>query len=434
VAALIEVGEDSRGVMMLFSEVKEAFNEDHLKLVSAAASQLANSMNNAELYSLIRDQAERLGQMLGHEQRESTKNTAIFDAIVDGVMYANEHGTVVLFNSAAERILGLPAERVVNRSITELTGLYGGSSGTWMSAMENWMNNPVSRAGDDFVEELLELEDGRIVSVRLSPVSMGDQFLGTVSVFRDMTRIVEVDRMKSEFVSTVSHELRTPMTSIKGYADLLLLGAAGEITEAQQRFLETIKQNADRLSILVNDLLEVSRIDQDRIPMRFMPIQVSDLLQNIEAHLQGRIADGSRHLTVIMQASDDIPLIRADYDRMIKIMQNLADNAYNYTPDNGEITLGATYQAGDKTVQLFIRDTGIGIPESIQGRVFERFFRGDEYDELVMDTPGTGLGLSIVQSLIEMHDGEIWFESQQGVGTTFYVKIPVADEQTSREA
>ncbi|MFP4321021.1 MAG: GAF domain-containing protein [Anaerolineales bacterium] len=434
VAALLEVGEDSRGVMMLFSDEVNHFTPEHLKLVTAAASQLANSMNNAELYSLIRDQAERLGAILRAEQVESTKNTAILDSIADGVMYANEHGTVVLFNQAAERILDLPASRVVARPITELTGLYGGSTSFWMDAMERWMSDPSATRGEDFVEETMQLEDERIINIRLSPVNMGDQFLGTVSVFRDITKEVEVDRMKSEFVSTVSHELRTPMTSIKGYADLLLLGAAGEISEAQQRFLETIKQNADRLSILVNDLLEVSRIDQDRVPLRFTGVSVDELLSNIEAHLLGRVEDQKRPMNITLDVPKDLPRIRADYDRITQIVQNLADNAFNYTPNDGHILLRASLDDEKSVVVMSVQDNGIGIPESIQPRIFERFFRGDEYDDLVLDTPGTGLGLSIVKSLVEMHDGAIWFKSQPGQGTTFFVQIPVYEEPATEGA
>jgi PAS domain S-box-containing protein len=433
VAALLEVGEDSRGVMMLFSDKPQAFNEDHLKLVSAAARQLANSMSNAELYSLIRDQAERLGAILREEQRESTKNTAILDSVTDGIMYANEQGNIVLLNSSGERILGVDSSRMIGRAITEISGLYG-SSGVWQNSMQRWISDPVSikeRGGEDFVEESVELEDGRIINVRLSPVVMGDQFLGTVSVFRDITNVVEVDRLKTEFVATVSHELRTPMTSIKGYADLLLLGAAGEVTEGQQRFLETIKQNADRLSILVNDLLEVSRIDQGRVPLHFTTVDVSDLLQTIADHLQARIDEKERPLRLETQLAEGVPPLRADYDKIIQIMQNLADNAFNYTLGEGLITLGAYHEAEHKAVVLYVKDTGVGIPESVGERVFDRFFRGDEYQEVKLDTPGTGLGLSIVKSLVEIHGGSIWYESEVGKGTTFFVRLPVVEESAA---
>ncbi|MBZ0306955.1 MAG: GAF domain-containing protein, partial [Anaerolineae bacterium] len=375
-ASLLQGGDDVRGVMMLFSEKPGAFNDDHLKLIAAAASQLANAMNNSELYSLIRDQAERLGAILRTEQIESTKNTAIINSVADGVMYANEAGTIVLFNTAAERVLQMPAERMVNRPIRELAGLYGGSGGEWLDAIDRWTSDPASYTEGDFVELSLGLEDGRTINVRLSPVNMGDQFLGTVSVIRDITRLMEVDRLKTEFVSTVSHELRTPMTSIKGYADLLLLGAAGEISEAQQRFLETIKQNADRLSILVNDLLEVSKIDQNRVPLRFTEVEIPDLMERTRAHLDGRMQDMNKPLSISMQLDANLPKIWADYDKTVQVMQNLADNAFNYTHEGGAVTLAA-HQEGDAVV-MSVTDTGVGIPEEIQHRVFDRFFRGDE--------------------------------------------------------
>jgi signal transduction histidine kinase len=261
-----------------------------------------------------------------------------------------------------------------------------------------------------------------VISVRLSPVLMGEQFLGSVSIFRDITREVEVDRLKSEFVATVSHELRTPMTSIKGYADLLLLGAAGEITEQQQRFLETIKQNADRLSVLVNDLLDISRIDQGRVELRFAPMNMTDLIQSVAEHLEGRSKDEKRPMNVAIDLPDEPLTVWGDYDKVVQIVTNLADNAFNYTPPGGHITLSAAHE-GDRML-VSVADTGIGIPPELSDRIFERFFRGDEVHELVMDTPGTGLGLAIVREFVQMHNGRIWFESELGKGTTFYVELP----------
>lgn len=430
VATLLESGDDVRGVIMFYSENASVFNDDHLRLVTAAASQLANSMNSAELYSLIRDQAERLGAILRQEQVEATKNTAILNSVADGVMYANERGIIRVFNSTAERILNLPSDQVLNRHIRELTGIYGGRASGWMDFIEQWMADPTQYQYDDYIELTLNLDDGRVINVRLSPVNMGDQFLGTVSVFRDITREAEIDRLKSEFVATVSHELRTPMTSIKGYADLLLLGAAGEMTEAQQRFLQTIKQNADRLSILVNDLLEVSRIDQGQMPLRFTPVDVNEVIQTVCAHLSGRIRDANKSLEIRVDVPEKLPLIYADFDKIVQVLQNIADNAFNYTFADGTITVGAKLTEDKQMVVMTVQDTGIGIPDNIRPRIFERFFRGDEYSEVVMDTPGTGLGLAIVKELVNMHKGEIWFESEMGVGTTFFIKIPIATDSS----
>jgi len=394
-------------------------------LVTAAANQVANAMNNAELYSLIRDQAERLGAMLRQEQVEATKSSAILDSVADGVMVADADGQVIVFNTTAERILGLPSSRVLNRPVSAFAGLYGAGGSQWAETVQRWMENPTEYQFGEFLEERFTLEDGRVISVRLSPVHMGDQFLGTVSVFRDITREVEVDRLKSEFVATVSHELRTPMTSIKGYADLLLLGAAGEVTEPQQRFLETIKQNADRLSILVNDLLDISRIDQGRVELKFTPVDVEDLLNRVVVHLQGRAEDEKKPMQIEAHLPEDRKLeIWGDYEKIVQIFNNLADNAFNYTPSNGQITLTASYDEHTDDVIISIADTGIGIAPEIADRIYERFFRGDETHELVMDTPGTGLGLAIVREFVQMHRGDIWFESEEGKGTTFYVRLP----------
>jgi K+-sensing histidine kinase KdpD len=317
---LIESSEDILGLIMLYSDRPNTFSEDHLRLVTAAANQVANAMNNAELYSLIRDQAERLGAMLREQQVEATKSDAILDSVADGVMVSDESGHVIVYNSAASRILKVPPQSVVNRPISQIAGFYGTGQTRWADAVERWIKDPISYQPGEFLEERITLDDGRVLSVRLSPVHLGDQFLGTVSIFRDITREVEVDRLKSEFVATVSHELRTPMTSIKGYADLLLLGAAGEISEQQQRFLETIKQNADRLSILVNDLLDISRIDQGRMELRFASVEVEDLLNAMASHVRGRVEDEKRAMNVEVRLPEDQHLtVWGDYDKVAQI-------------------------------------------------------------------------------------------------------------------
>ena len=226
-------------------------------------------------------------------------------------------------------------------------------------------------------------------------------------------------------MATVSHELRTPMTSIKGYADLLLLGAAGDVAPQQRGFLETIKHNADRLTKLVNDLLDISRIDQGRVEMRFGSVEVPRVIERTAAHLRGRCEDEGRAMHIVADVPADPALtVWGDYDKVAQILINLADNAFNYTPEDGTITLAARRDEPAGQVILSVTDTGIGIPPEIAGRVFERFFRGEDTHEMVLDTPGTGLGLSIVRELVEFHQGRIWFDSQVGQGTTFYVMLP----------
>jgi signal transduction histidine kinase/GAF domain-containing protein len=423
--ALIESGEDVLGVMMLYSETPGAFTQNQLRLVTTAANQVANAMNNAELYSLIRDQAERLGAMLRQEQVEATKSAAILDSVADGVMVTDAQSRVILFNQAASRILDVPVNDVLNHSTLEISGLYGAGQTRWIDMVQRWMGAPTGYRPGEFLEERLTLEDERVISVRVSPVNMGEQVLGAVSIFRDITREVEVDRLKSEFVATVSHELRTPMTSIKGYADLLLLGAAGEVSEQQQRFLETIKQNADRLSILVNDLLDISRLDQGRMDLRFTSVAVDDLLNSLAEHLRRRSEDEKHSVNISVALPEDCHLtVWGDYDKVTQIIANVAENAFDYTLPGGSVTLSASLNEETASTVLSVADTGIGIAPEIADRIFERFFRGDETHELVMNTPGTGLGLSIVRELVQVHHGKIWFESEAGKGTTFHIELP----------
>ncbi|MBP7687791.1 MAG: GAF domain-containing protein, partial [Thermoflexales bacterium] len=245
----LQMGEDVLGAMMMLHTDTDYFNDKHMKLVAAAANQVATAINNAELYRYIREQAELLGGMLRGQQIESSKSQAILESIADGVMVSDSTGRVIMFNAASEGILGISREAALGRSIEDMQGLYSAAGVNWVNQVREWHASSDARRRTPVLSQRIEFTgERRFVNVSIAPVTMSDEYLGSVSVFRDITREVEADRTKSEFVSTVSHELRTPMTSIKGYADLLLMGAAGQVNDTQQRFLSVIKSNADRLS------------------------------------------------------------------------------------------------------------------------------------------------------------------------------------------
>jgi PAS domain S-box-containing protein len=396
-------------------------------LVEAAAHQVATSINNAELYRLIRDQAERLGSMLRAQQEEASKSQAILEAVADGVMVANAHGFVILFNAAAERILAARRDEIVARPMEDLLGLYGAEGASWIRQVRQWSLSAGARLDRSSVEQRLKIEN-RYVTVHVAPVTLGDEYLGTVSIFRDVTKEVEADLAKSEFVSTVSHELRTPMTSIKGYADLMLLGAAGAMNEEQKRFLNIIKANADRLAVLVNDLLDISRIEGGRIELDIEAIRLDGVVEQVVASLRGKVEE--KGLGLAVNVPSDLPLVQADRDRLIQILTNLVSNARQYTHSGGNITVTARRsprlpeRGTDSMVELAVTDTGIGIAPEDQVKVFDRFFRADDPD--VQEFSGTGLGLAIVKSLVEMLHGRIHLTSELGVGSTFSFTLPVA--------
>jgi len=425
-AVPLTTGEDVLGVLLLFHPQVGFFTEAHFRLVSAAASQVAAAINNAELYWLIRESAERLGNMLLAQQEEYAKSQAILEGISDGVMVTDADGQVILFNAAAERILGASREWILGRPMTELSGLYGREGLDWVETVTEWTSSVTSWEKGAFLERRLEIE-GRVVSVRIAPVLMQDGFLGMVSVFRDITKEVEAERAKSEFVSTVSHELRTPMTSIKGYTDLLYLGAAGEVNEDQRRFLGIIKSNVDRLTMLVHDLLDISRIETGRMRFDFKPLSMGQIINELLLAMRAQAEE--RDLQLVANVPADLPPVRGDHDRVTQILTNLVANACQYTPSGGQITV--TVRFTDGFVQVDVADTGIGIATEDQQKIFERFFRADH--PLVHETDGTGLGLPIVKSLVELHGGRIWVESELGKGSTFSFTLPVAGEGVTEQ-
>jgi PAS domain S-box-containing protein len=417
------VGEDAIGVLMVFQRASNFFSAEMLNLVKAIAGQVAVAINNAHLYELIRDQAERLGVMLRKEQEEASRSQAILEAVADGVLVTGPDNRITFVNSSTENILTLEQSRMLGSSLDAFSGLFGQATASWMETIRRWSEDPSSfQTGDSYAEQI-ELESGKIILVHLAPVILQNDFLGTVSIFRDITHEVEVDRLKSEFVATVSHELRTPMTAIKGYVDILLMGAAGALNENQNHFLQIVTNNIDRLNILVTDLLDISRIESGRITLNPQPVDLREVAEEVIQEVMRRSQNENKPMAISLDAPKKLPPVIGDADRVRQIVNNLVDNAYNYTPHNGMIRVGLHEVNGD--IQVDVQDTGVGISVEDQPRLFERFFRGEH--PLVLATPGTGLGLPIVQQLIEMHHGKLWMKSSgvPGEGSTFSFTLPL---------
>lgn len=420
-AVPLVANEEAIGVLMLFHPEPAMFTAQQVELVEAAAIQVTISINNANLYRFIREQADRMEILLQDETVEAAKHQAILESIADGVIVANEDGEIVLANKTAVDILGISQRQLITKHIKNLIGIYGDSQHEWLRTIEHWHEN----AGDIqlglFLRQQFEIGE-KIVLVHLSPILVQGEYLGIVSIFRDITKEVEVDRLKINFISTISHELRTPMTSIKGYADLLLMGAAGELNNGQVDYLSVIEQNAERMHMLVNDLLDISEIGAEKMALNLQTLDISDIVtEMVDEYLNGRVAKEGKSLTVESNIAPRLPLIRADPKRIIQILTNLIDNAFNYTPEYGRIRVDA--YSDDNNVSVAIEDTGIGISDNDFANIFDRFYRSGEAD--VQKISGTGLGLSIVQTLVDMHGGILNVKSKEHEGTTFTISFPI---------
>ena len=238
------------------------------------------------------------------------------------------------------------------------------------------------------------------------------------------------DVAKSDFVSFVAHELKNPMTSIKGYTELLAGSKVGPITEMQANFLTTIRTNVERMSTLVSDLNDNSKIEAGRLRLDFKAMDVPEVIDEVIRSTRRQIEDKKQD--IVLQMPEQLPPVWADRTRVGQVLTNLLSNAHKYTPEEGQVIVGAEAtnnqwdpEGAARVVHLWVRDTGIGIGLEDQQKIFQKFFRSD--DQKAREAPGTGLGLNITKSLVEMQGGRIWFESEFRKGTAFHFTIPVAE-------
>jgi signal transduction histidine kinase/CheY-like chemotaxis protein len=259
---------------------------------------------------------------------------------------------------------------------------------------------------------------GRTLAV--TAARLGGESHGVVWTVRDTTERARLERAKSEFVATASHELRSPLTSIKGFVELLHRSPEG-MSDRQREFVEIILKSTERLAELVNDLLDVARIEADRVEIIRRPIDVGEAVREVAELLGPQIADKRQKLSVHVAPATGLAL--ADPGRVRQIVANLLTNAVLYTGEGGRIDVGV--EPDRAWVQLVVKDTGIGMDDEHASRIFERFYRGRDGTST---SPGTGLGLSIVKSLVELHEGQIEVESEPDRGTTFTVLLPAVVE------
>ena len=374
-----------------------------------------------ELDRRVMSRTHDLVAALEREHLGASKLQAILQSIGDGVIVFDQVGRAILVNPAAcailehrERdILGKRARRIMRNGLSvEDQNVIG-------SMVESKQHTSTT---------LKITWDRKTIALSFAPVRLPSaQPEGTVMVLRDITKEAEVDQMKSEFVSIVSHELRTPMTVIKGYLDLLALGSAGAITEMQRHYVSIIKTNTDRLSEMVNELLDLSRIEAGKAQMTLQAIAIRRIVYQVIAMLQKTFNDRGIRLQIDIENS--LPDVLADPGRLTQIVTNLLSNAAKYTFE-GTVSVAAC-TAGD-FIQVDVTDTGIGMTEQDQAKLFGRFFRASTARE--RDIPGTGLGLSITRSLVEMHGGRIWVKSAVGLGSTFSFTVPKLPEPLAHMA
>ena len=471
------------GVLELINKREaDRFTEDDQQLLTAFATNAAVAVDNARLFTMT-DQAlaSRLDELSMLQEIDRQLNTSldikrVLDLTLDwGLRMTNATaGSVGLVNReqntidliAAREYTYQPASLPLDRGLAGAVAKSGqpilvnevsqdaryvaGSAATLSQ-----MSVPIKRESD--VIGVMNLECNKLNAFGILQLDtanrLADHAATAVINAQLYQEVRRANDAKSEFVSIVSHELKTPMTSMKGYTDLLVKGMAGPVTDMQAQFLNVVRANVERMSTLVNDLLEVSRIETGRLKLDSKPIELDIVLDDTLRTTRAQIEE--RQQTLELNIPAGLPPVFADKSRVIQVLTNLISNAYKYTPNGGHITIEVTRESAAQPphtlsgkvpatrpdanfepnlagyVWCAVKDSGVGINAEDQAKLFQKFFRSG--DQAVRDQPGTGLGLAITKSLIELQKGAIWVDSNgvPGEGSTFAFSIPIAAESAA---
>lgn len=379
----------------------------------------------APLIVLITNRLDRtntaLTASLDEQQKQEAQTRAIVNGVVEGLVLVAPDEHLLSVNHQFEELFGVSASQVLGRSFDDLRAVVDR-----VFAKPDELRARVAGTTSDETARFTEIvqqvwPQERALQLFSTPVLTDGRFLGRLYGFRDVTQERELDRMKTEFVSQVSHELRTPLTAIKGFTDLLLDGDAGDVNEEQQEYLDIVKSNVDRLVALINDLLDISRIESGRIKLQLAPIDLADIIRSVAATMRPLLEGKQQTLTTVCVAPD-LPPAMGDHDRVVQVVTNLLSNAHKYTQAGGSISVSAE-RAGDM-LRVAVQDNGMGIPADDIPKLFTRFFRVDS--SLTREIGGTGLGLSIVKSIVELQGGAVSVDSEPGQGSTFAFTLPLA--------
>jgi signal transduction histidine kinase/putative methionine-R-sulfoxide reductase with GAF domain len=434
------------------------FVDDDKTLLSAFAGQAAVGIENARLFTLtdqeLAARVEELSvmQRIGRELNASLEINRAMRITLEWAMRQSkaDAGLIGMLEKDKLRVMAeqgygdleehfvndlLPldmptVESAIQAVLPQQTTLDADAEDSILPGAHTQIVIPIRRESDVIGLLLLEsVSDTQQDMAFLNRLS--DQAAIAIANAQLYGEVQQANEAKSEFVSFVAHELKNPMTSIKGYTELLSAGAVGSVNEMQANFLKTIHSNVERVSTLISDLNDNSKIEAGRLRLEFKPVDLSEVLDEVVRSTTRQVEDKKQELKI--EIPDTLPHIWADRTRVSQILTNLVSNSHKYTTEGGKIIVDAEVadnqwdpESSVQVVHIWVKDNGIGISDEDQKKIFGKFFRSE--DQKAREVPGSGLGLNITKSLVEMQGGKIWFESEYRKGTTFHFTIPVAEE------
>lgn len=365
-----------------------------------------------DLGTALDDMRRQIQTHIGQITLEKSRLEAVLASITEAILVTDQSGRILMGNGTFEKLFGvsdaiegrMPIELVRHRDVQD--------------AIEQTL-----KTGQVVFLDLTRSDSReRHFDVQIAPILQDDRMAGSVTIFYDITELRRLERIRKDFVANVSHELRTPLTTIKGCAATLADGALDN-REAAQRFVQMINTHADRLHNLIEDILDLSRIESGALPLKTGVYPVHEMVDSVVGQIRPQAKE--KTLTIEIDIKENAQ-VQCDLKLIEQALLNLLDNAVKYTPEGGKIWIQTRdFKHGENTqtrIALEVKDTGIGIPLSDMDRIFERFYRVDKGRSRAMG--GTGLGLSIVRHIMDAHGERVYVESEQGKGSTFGLTLP----------
>lgn len=350
----------------------------------------------------IDEMSEKLSAMLNELKFQQSRSLAVFSGMKEGVIVTDTYGKLISANTAIEKFFGVNFCDIEGRSVIE--------------ALRNseiaFLIEKAGKENAEFEEEIDIYVPGRAVfSAYSGPIKdKGGEVLGVICVLHDITRVKELERFRSEFMANITHELKTPLTAIRSFAETLLSGAMAD-KENSSKFLSKINEHSINLSVLIDDILELSRLEAGSKDVESKKTDISVIAQKAADDLEYK----AKAKNIVIRTKLEKCTVDGYEDHIYRAILNIVDNAINYTDRGGEISIKC--EKKDDTVKVSVKDSGIGIPDESIPRVFERFYRVDR--DRSRQSGGTGLGLSIVKHVMELHKGKVLVTSEEGKGSTF---------------
>ncbi len=370
-----------------------------------------------ELTDLVRslnETASHLDQTIRSLTDERNRSSAILRSMVEGVAVIAADGRLLFVNDALCRHLGVNETEMHGRPMVEVI-----RQSNLLAVVQQVLGGQETAGSEVTLASAVSAGGAQRNFVVTAAAIRADETRGAVLVLHDISELRRLERVRRDFVANVSHEFKTPLTAIQGFAETLLGGALDDKAH-RTHFVEIIRDHSARLARLTDDLLKLSFIEAGKLELEFAPVNVIALIEACAETT--RLKAEQKQLTLAVECDSALPQVRGDARRLAEVLQNILDNAVQYTPLGGSISVRAAVEGGQ--VRIAVRDTGIGIPQEDQQRIFERFYRVDAARS--REAGGTGLGLSIAKHLVEAHGGLIEVESEVGRGSTFSILLPLA--------